>query len=67
MSPIPEPATGIYLDSCGTRYLATHEKRTGWHIQKQTGERGRPPAAFQKPDFPAAVLAQIFIKAPETI
>ena len=67
MSPSPEPATGLYLDSCGTRYLATHEKRTGWWIQKQTGERGRPPAAFQRPDFAASVNAGIFTPLTDTI
>ena len=68
MSPSPEPRPGIYLDSCGTRYLATQEKRTGcWRIQKQTGEKGRPPAAFECPDFIARVNAGIFTYSPESL
>ena len=67
MSPTPEPPQGLYLDSCRTRYLATQERRTGrWSIQKQTGERGRPTAPFECPDFPASVNAGIFTYAPET-
>ena len=67
MSPTPEPPTGMYRDSTGTRYLATHEKRSGWWIQKQPAFGCAGPDAFQRPDFPAAVLAKIFIKSSDTI
>ena len=67
MSPTPEPATGLYLDSCGTRYMATHEKKTGWWLQKQPAFGCAGPATFQKPDFPAAVLAGVFTKSSDTI
>ena len=66
MSPTPEPQPGRYLDSSGTPYEATHHKKLGWHIQKMSGERGRPPAPYQKPDFAASVCAGIFTKSPET-
>ena len=67
MSPTPEPRAGLYLDSIGTRYLATHEKRTGWWIQRQTGEKSRPPAPFQRPDFAASVNAGVFTYSPDSI
>ena len=66
MSPTPEPRAGIYLDSSGTRYLATHEKRTGWWLTKQPNPGNEPPAPFQKPDFQAAVMAGVFTYSPET-
>lgn len=67
MSQPPEPQPGIYLDSIGTRYAAQLHPKTGWWIQKMTGENGRPPAAYQKPDFVAACNAGIFTFQPETI
>ena len=66
MSPTPEPRTGIYLDSSGTRYLATNEKRNGWWLQKQVPPGDWPAKPFQRPDFAASVNARIFIPFPET-
>ena len=67
MSPTPEPIPGYYLDSCQTRYRATHDKRSGWWLQKMSGEKGRPPAAFQYADFAAACNAKTFTFQPDTI
>ena len=68
MSPTPEPQPGTYLDSCHTRYLATRHPKTGWWLQKQAAPPGKEwPPAYQKPDFPAAVLAQIFIFQSDSI
>ena len=63
MSPTPEPRPGLYLDSCQTRYQATHDKRTGWWIHKIGG----PQPPYQKPDFQDAVLAKIFTFQSDTI
>lgn len=66
MSPTPEPRTGIYLDSCGTRYLARLDNKTGWWIQKQVPPGDWPAKPFQKPDFAAACNARIFTPYSET-
>ena len=64
MSTIPTPTPGLYLDSCGTCYLATLHKRTGWSLTKQaTAER---PAAepFTCPGFPENVKNGTFYPLP---
>lgn len=48
---------GPYADSCGTPYAATKHSKTGWWLQKLSYMPfdGPAPAAFQYPDFEAAV------------
>lgn len=64
---LPEPRPGLYADSCGTHYLTRLDKKTGWWLQKQVPPGGWPAKPFQRPDFPAAVNAQIFIFQTDTI
>lgn len=63
MSPRTEPKQGVYLDSCGTHYHATWHRKTGWWLDKC----GSPQPPYQRPDFPAACNAQIFIFQTDTI
>ena len=67
MSPTPEPRPGLYLDSCGTRYMARKDNKTGWWLQKQVPPSDWPAKPFQRPDFEAACNAQIFIFQSDTI
>ena len=60
-----DPQPGLYCDSCGTPYEATRHPKTGWWLTKQARRTGNePPAAYPKPDFPAAVAAGIFTPLP---
>lgn len=64
MLPSPAPLPGLYRDSCGTVYRATHDRRSGWWLEKMALKL-RPlhawPGPFQRPDFEAAVCAGLFI------
>ena len=61
----PPPLPGLYTDSCGTRYLARLDKKTGWWLQKQVPPSDWPAKPFQRPDFEAAANAGIFTYSPD--
>ena len=64
MNQPPTPTPGTYADSCGTRYLARLDKRSGWWLHKQPAP-GRPAAEpFQCPGFVENVARQIFTLIP---
>ena len=62
MSEPPEPRPGHYTDSCGSIYLASRHKTTGWHLEKWRNANGQPAngTAFPASAFPKSVQSGHF-------